>query len=66
MTVVLPFLDIVHVWTNERLSGASAMGVPVLAAQHRSILLILKKYLFIWLYWVLVVACGLMITTGGI
>ena len=66
MTVVLPFLDIVHVWTNERLSGASAMGVPVLAAQHRSILLILKKYLFIWLYWVLVVACEILFPDQGL
>ena len=40
MTVALPHLDIVHVWTNERVSGASAMGVPVLAVQPPSILLI--------------------------
>ena len=67
MIVALPHLDIVHVWTNKRVSGASAMGVPVLAVQLPSILLIfLKKYLFIWLHWVLVVACELLVTTCGI
>ena len=49
MTVALSHLGIVHVWTNQRVSGASAMGVPVLAAQPPSILLIFLKKILIYL-----------------
>ena len=50
MIVALPYLDIVYVWTNKGLSGASAMGVPVLAAQHRSTFLIFYKNIYFYLF----------------
>lgn len=32
MMMALPCLDLIHVWTNQRLSAASAMDIPVLVA----------------------------------